>query len=848
MIMRRRWLRIALVAAGIVLVAGGAGSVWAYLRLRASLPMVEGTHSLPGLGARVTVDRDALGIPTIRGASREDVARATGFLHAQERFFQMDLNRRRAAGELSALVGGRAIALDVEIRRHRFRALTERALPLMNPQNRGVLDAYTAGVNDGLAALGAPSFEYLLLGQRPEPWRAEDSLLVVLSMFITLQDTDGSYEAVVGTMRDVLPPEMFAFMLSAGTEWDAPIAGQRFAVPAIPDAAVYNLRARRAGKRGIQLPPPPTDRVQGTADRAPGRVASSGIRDWGLGTGYPELGTRGSATGFDLRDWTFDDSDAAVGSNNWAVAGRLTPNGGALLANDMHLSVRVPNIWYRAVLEWTNAASPAEPHRLIGITLPGAPAMVVGSNTHVAWGFTNTYADWGDIILLELDPANPSRYRTPDGWREFERYDEVIRITNEEDRHEPVTWTIWGPVLGPDHRNRLRAYRWVAHSAERLATAGTPFEDARTIEQVFDAANGLGTPGQNIVAVDRSGRIGWSIYGSIPRRVGFDDAVPVSWADGTRSWDGWLTAAEYPRVIDPDAGRIWTANARVVDGEMLTRLGDGSYEVGSRATIIRDRLLAKDRFTPADMLDIQLDTRAMFLDRWRTLILQTLTPRLTQGHAERARFRELVEKSWDGKASPDSVGYRLTRLFRDQVSERVMAFVLAECYEADWSFDHTTLRRREGPIWKLVTEKPMHLLDPQFASWDELFAAAVDTVIERTTRNGELQDRVWSEFNVTTYRHPLSAGIPVVGRWLDMPAEPLPGDLFTPRVQWGALAASERMVVSPGREAEGIMQMPTGQSGHPLSPYYANSHVAWTKGERSPFLPGPAEKTLVLTP
>jgi penicillin amidase len=258
--------------------------------------------------------------------------------------------------------------------------------------------------------------------------------------------------------------------------------------------------------------------------------------------------------------------------------------------------------------------------------------------------------------------------------------------------------------------------------------------------------------------------------------------------------------------------------------------------------------MAKERFTPADMLDIQLDTRAVFLDRWRTLILQTLTPRLTDGHAGRARFRELVEHGWDGKASPGSVGYRLTRMFRDQVSERVMAFVLAECYEADWSFDHTTLRRREGPIWKLATEQPMHLLDPQFASWDDLFGAAVDTVVERATADGDLEGRVWSEFNVTAYRHPLSAGIPIVGRWLDMPAGTLPGDLFTPRVQWGALSASERMVVSPGREAEGIMQMPTGQSGHPLSPYYANSHAAWTKGEKSPFLPGPAEKTLVLTP
>jgi penicillin amidase len=743
----------------------------------------------------------------------------------------MDLNRRRAAGELSALVGGRALALDVEIRSHRFRALAGRALSLMAPHDRALLEAYTGGVNGGLASAGAPSFEYVLLRHDPEPWRAEDSLLVVLSMFITLQDTDGSYEAAVGTMRDVLPPQMFDFMISPGTEWDAPVVGQRFSVPPIPGSEIYNLRARRAGKRGIELPPSPTDRVQfPTSNSQLPTLASRilGVGDWELGVDVGEA--------------------AALGSNNWAVSGRLSADGGALIANDMHLSVRVPNIWYRAVLEWPDAANASESHRLIGVSLPGSPAIVVGSNTYVAWGFTNTYADWGDIVLLELDPANPARYRTPHGWRDFERYDEVIKVAGQADRRERVTWTIWGPLLGPDHRNRLRAYRWVAHSAERLATATTPFENARSIDDVFDDANGLGTPGQNIVAVDRDGRIGWSVYGSIPRRAGLDGNVPTSWADGTRGWDGWLTTPEYPRLVDPADGRIWTANARVVDGDMLAKLGDGSYEVGSRATIIRDRLMAQERFTPEDMLRIQLDTRAVFLARWRDLILKTLTPEVIADKRERAQFRDIVERDWDGQASPDSVGYRLTRMFREQVSERVMAFVLAECYESDRSFDHTTLRRREGPIWKLVTEKPMHLLDPQFSSWDELLAAATDTVIERAARDGDLKARIWSEYNVTAYRHPLSAGLPLVGRWLDMPLQPLPGDLFTPRVQWGSISASERMVVSPGREAGGIMQMPTGQSGHPLSPFYANSHQAWVKGEKSPFLPGPPVHTLTLTP
>lgn len=533
--------------------------------------------------------------------------------------------------------------------------------------------------------------------------------------------------------------------------------------------------------------------------------------------------------------------EGEVGSNNWAIAGRLTADGGALIANDMHLGIRVPNTWYRAAWEWPG-------HRMFGVTLPGVPAMVVGSNTHVAWGFTNTYADWSDIVLVDTDPRRPGEYRTPAGWRRFDVFDETFEIAGRPSEREAVQWTIWGPVLGRDYAGRLRAYRWVAHSAERLGVTVTPMEEARTIEEAFDNANGLGTPGQNFVVADRSGRIGWTIYGSIPRRQGLDGQLPRSWADGARGWNGWLSDDEYPRVLDGRDGRIWTANARVVDGAMLASLGDGSYEVGSRARIIRDRLMAEDRFTPRDLLDIQLETRAGFLERWRDLVLTILDGGATAGHPQRREFREIVERGWSGHASPDSAAYLLTRRFRERVSERVFTFVLADCYEADTQFDYTTVRRREGPIWRIVTEQPPHLLDPQYGSWREMFLSAIDAVVEDLRAAGALRERRWSEFNQVRFRHPLSAAVPLVGRWLDMPRAEIPGDLYTPRMTWGSVGASQRMVVSPGREEHGIMHMPTGQSGHPLSPFYANSHDAWVKGEVTPFLPGPAAHTLVLTP
>ena len=824
----RRLVRVAILVLAALLLTTAVGAVWLRGQLRGSLADLDGERRLPGLSATLEISRDALGIPTVRGVTRLDVARATGFLHAQDRFFQMDLARRRAAGELAALVGPRAVPLDREIRIHRFRAEAHRAVSLLGAHDLTLLEAYTQGVNAGLEALTAPPFEYLLLREAPAPWAPEDSLLVVLSMFVTLQDSRGDYEATLATMRDVLPPVMVDFLNPEGSEWDAPLVGDPFVAAPIPEADVYDLRAMRA-RRPLRTPlgPSALRREPSAADQPPWATRLDG----------------------------HEGNGAAIGSNNFAVAGHLTADGGALVANDMHLSIRVPNTWYRASLEWSDSSSSAGPGQITGVTLPGVPAVVVGSNTYVAWGFTNTYADWGDIVLLDTDPDRPDSYLTPDGWRAFDEYDEVIDVAGGPAEHQSVRWTIWGPVLEPDHVGRPRAYRWVAHSAERLAASLTPLESARTIDAAFDEANGLGTPGQNLVAADRTGRVGWSVYGAIPRRRGFDGQTPTSWSDGSRGWDGWLDDSKYPRIIDPPGGRVWTANARVADGEMLARLGYGNYEIGSRARIIRERLAARDRFSARDLLDIQLDTSAAFLARWRGLLLETLTVDVVAGESERGMFRDIVDDGWSGRAEADSAAYRLVREFRNVVSERVIGFVLSECYEADRAFDYTTVRRRDTPIWMLITEQPQHLLDPQYANWTEMLLDAVDATIERAMRDrdgnlrpGDLRDRVWSEYNVTTYQHPLSGAVPFLDRWLDMPRAALPGDLYSPRVQSGAQGASERMVVSPGREADGIMQMPTGQSGHPLSPFYANSHDAWLTGEPTPFLPGPTVHTLTLTP
>ena len=373
------------------------------------------------------------------------------------------------------------------------------------------------------------------------------------------------------------------------------------------------------------------------------------------------------------------------------------------------------------------------------------------------------------------------------------------------------------------------------------------------MDELSVAVAGLGIPNQNVTMADTSGRVAWTVGGAIPRRRGLDGFTPESWADGTRGWAGYLEPVDFPRITNPATGRIWTANAPVVDGPMLATIGDGGYADGIRARIIRDRLLDIPKAAPRQMLDVQLDNTALFLERWRTVALATLALPAAASPADRrasrAEFRRLVESTWTGRASSDSVAYRLVRTFRLHAVRRVLEFVTAAARAQDPSFDYTRSLRTEGPVWALVSTRPVHLLDPQFESWDELLLASVDAAIAELTEDGRsLEGRTWGEFNRALIQHPLASAVPQIHRWLNMPEDPLPGDVYTPRAHSPRAGPSERMVVSPGHEEDGILHMPTGQSGHPLSPYFGTMHHAWVEGEPVPFLPGAPEKTLTLTP
>jgi penicillin amidase len=777
------------------------GSLTLTFLVRGSLPVLDGALSLPGLKDRVRVERDSNGVPTIRGTDRIDVARATGFLHGQERFFQMDLMRRRAAGELSELIGAATVSADEDVRVHQFRGVARQVVGRFDARERALTDAYVAGVNAGLLALRTRPYEYLLLNADPRPWTSEDSVLCVLAMFLTLHESRGQRESTLGVMRDALPPAMFDFLVPRGTmEWDAPIVGDPIPLAAIPGPEIFDTRTSGAAAQVAGAYPSP-DRFS------------------------PE------------------DNLPFVGSNNWAVDAAHSESGAAMIADDMHLDIAVPNIWYRLRLIFPDAKG--EERSVTGVSLPGTAGIVAGSNGHVAWGFTNTQADWNDLVIIEPG-TQPDTYLTADGPKEFSRVRETIQVKGAASRPLEILNTIWGPVIDRDHNGQLRAYQWTAHDPEAVNLRLLDLEGADTVDEAVEVAHLASAPPQNAVIVDRTGRIAWTVAGRIPNRVGFEGRLPVTRSDSSRRWDGYVQSADVPKVMDPPAGRLWTANARVVSGPMLALLGEGNYPLGARAKQIRDALFAKDTFSAADLMDIQLDNRALFLDRWQKLALDTLDDPAAAGDP-RLREAKTFIVNWGARAAIDSVGFRIVRAFRVAVSDRVIPPLIAPALRIDPALRYSRVWQSEGSVWALLSSKPAHLLDPKYADWKALLVDALRAVVLDLTKDGApLAERTWGERNTARIQHPLSRAVPALARFLDMPDDPLPGDDHMPRVHSPTNGASERFVVSPGREAEGFFHMPTGQSSHPLSPYFGAGHAAWVKGEMTPFLPGPTRYTLIL--
>lgn len=521
--------------------------IGSYILLRQSLPELEGKIASSTITHPATLARDALGQAIITADNRPDAMYLLGYAHAQDRFFQMDLQRRVAAGELAEWLGDAVIDVDKANRFHQFRRRAQDIIARLPAEQKQLFERYSQGVNDALATFNARSFEYLLTGFTPKPWLPEDSILTIFSMYLDLQGNTIRRDLALSRIEQAFGPQMVAF-LSQSSQYQAALDGS------IIDHTVAIPTLNRP--------------VQGISENALVPLDFS-----------PE-----------------------VGSNNWGVSGQLTQSGQALIANDMHLGLRVPIIWYRTQLHYTRANQPVT---VTGVSLPGAPAVIVGTNGQIAWGFTNSYIDVADWLQIE-DVAL------------IREVPETLRV-GKDTHHYTRLESPWGPVkkVGDDYY----ALQWVAHHPYAVNVHLTDLDLQSSVDEALPVIHSLGMPVQNIVVGDSQGNLAWTFAGAVPARK-HPHNTAVAARQAQPGWD--QNEHDLPVVKNPAHGRIWSANSRVISAEALTRFGDGGYALGARSAQIRDRLFEQDRFDEADFYQLQLDNEARFLQPWHALLSELL--------------------------------------------------------------------------------------------------------------------------------------------------------------------------------------------------------------------------------
>lgn len=760
-------------------------------------PSGDRTVSVPGLvEPEVTLRIDAEGVPWVVAETMDGLCQGEGFLHGQHRFFQMDMMRRYAAGELAALMGSAMANVDRTQRKFMLRGVAGSVLAKLPAAHLACLEAYAHGVNAGLANLQAAPPEYLLLQTTPKPWTPADSILVLLSMGDQLCSS---------AMQSELDRE---FVLQNGS--------RELMEFLFPDVYAEDQPMQQEGP--VELPPLPS--CDGVANE--------------IGAG-PAIQER-----------------LVPGSNAWVVSGDRTTHGGAILANDPHLGLTAPTTWYRVGLyappgspaAWPEMdGQPSEAWWVFGLSLPGLPGVAIGTNGYVAWGFTNSEADTQDIVRIAEHPTDPNQYQVAtgvDGSPVYETYTwerETIEVSRAEPKDLDIRMTRWGPVFSSMSDEFPRVRKWTLTEPGGLDMGILDVPRVRTTDEALSRLAAWAGPPQNALVADRDGHIGWTITGRFPRRDGIDGLTPVFWTGGEH-WNGWLDEADRPRVMDPSSGVLYSANNRMASLETAQKLGR-DWAPPTRAARIGSMLAGQDRFNEQELAAMQLDTAMPHLRPLQQRILALIDEDEMDIDIRRARAHIA---SWNGTAGADQVGFRILLLLDRLLTEEVLQRVLPGSMDYAIRVDQTALRR-------LIDQADMDCIPIRFDSWDEahdvLFRSVVESMVAEEGDGGGL-DLPWGLVNRSEIMHPFSKGTPWGGAQLDLPRHPQSGHPSAVRVAHPRFGASARLVVGPGHEQEGILQTPGGQSGHFLSSHYRDLHEAWRTGAATGLLPGEPISTVRL--
>lgn len=788
----RVWVKRSLVGAGLLLAA--AAVIVAAIAI-GTVPPLSGSLAMQGLTKPVAIVRDRHAVPHITGRALADIYRGLGFAHAQDRLWQMELLRRAGQGRLSEIFGERTLDADIFLRTLDLAGHAERSAARLPAEPRELLAAYAAGVNafldrpTGLLEQRLPP-EFLMLGHRPESWQPADSVTIIKMMALNLS-----------------------------TNLGAEIQRLTLAAQGLSAAEIDDVMPLNGGER-----PPPLPH---------------------LASLYP-LRTLQAATP-QSRTAALDVFFGAGASNSWVVAGSRTTTGKPLLANDPHLRLTAPSIWYLTHLALADN-SERETVNVVGASLPGTPLVVLGRSDALAWGFTNTEADVQDLFIEKLNPNDPGEYLTPSGWQRFAVDVMEIRVAGGETRLVERRRTRHGPVLPGSFRDLGRilapgyvaALQWTALSDDDTTIlAGLLDTSIRTVEAYLEHARPYVVPMQNMVVADTGGRIGMIAPARLPVRHP-DNTVagraPVPGWDPIYDWQGFVPFEELPRVVDPPEGAIGTANARIVpDGH--PHLITYDWEADYRHRRVQELVNGRTGHDMGTMATAQLDIHSpAFAELAPLMIAAARGPVATEDSEVLDRLAR-----WDASMRADAAE---PLIFVAWLREAVRAIYADDLGPAFDQFFHprakamTRLLRgnASGRDWCDDRRTAAH------ESCGQILATALRLAIQGLeARFG--RDRTqwsWGRAHVALGEHQVFGELPLVGRYFNI-GTASPGGPYTLNrgvVEFGRddpfanrHASSLRAIYDLSDLDRSLFMQPTGQSGNPFSRYYRTFEKSWAEGK-----------------
>lgn len=777
-----RWFKrfaVALVVFAILL--GIAGYFWFRSAKSAAIPTIDGTIAIEGLSAPVTVIRDRQGVPHITAATAEDLYLAQGYVTAQDRLWQMDVTRRFAAGELAAALGQVSRGATETDRAQRllgFRGLAQQAAKQLSDRDRKYFEAYARGVNAYIAEhQHALPLEFRVLRYFPRAWTPEDSLLIGASLGELL--THGEYLAELKreAVSARVGPQLAADLYVNSSFRDLPPALQA---------------------NPTEIPPPPkNDGVENDETKLlpPGDVRF-----------LASLLSRGArADG--------DETPLPAGSNNWVVSGDHTISGKPLLSNDMHLPIQIPNTWYEAQLT-------SGDFDVAGVTLPGMPAVIVGHNRRIAWGFTNIMADVEDVYVETFNAQG--QYLTPTGWKQPEVRHERIAVKGGSDVDMDVIVTRHGPIMTDVVKGEKRKVA-LASTMLRPEAMHFPFFDvdaAQDWQSFRNAVVTLEVP-ENAVYADVDGHIGYQATGLFPKRVNWDGALPVNGSDDAHEWAGTVLHEELPSVFDPPSGIIATANSRVtVDGYPHTLSNE--WVAPLRVERIYRTLRQPKRFTRADMLALQTDVYSRF-DQFIGERLVYSVDHSTNA-SQRVRAAADLLRKWDGRMDKDSAAAAIERTTRIRLRRMLLEAKLGTDFKMySWFMD---------PVWleNVLMFQPQRWLPNGYTNWNDVLTDALEKSLDENKAPKDLATWKYGQLFPVHIQHLLFGEMPGMDSMSGPGLLPQSGDADTVKQVGIAFGPSERFTADLSDLDASTLNIVVGQSGNLGTPHYMDQWSAWYNG------------------